>query len=231
MELERLRAAFPALQETALERLSFYGDFLAEYNQKVNLTAITDPEGILVKHFEDSLALLPYLPEEKTISLADVGTGAGFPGVVLLIARPDLSLTLIEATEKKLRFLELLLSHLSLSAQLCHRRAEEAGRDPAFREAFDAVSARAVASLSVLSEYCLPLVKPGGRFLAMKSMLAQKELADSRRAIALLGAEIEKQIDYRLSNGDARSLIVIKKISQISSKYPRPTSVIRKRPL
>ena len=231
MELERLRAAFPALQETALERLSFYGDFLAEYNQKVNLTAITDPEGILVKHFEDSLALLPYLPEEKTISLADVGTGAGFPGVVLLIARPDLSLTLIEATEKKLRFLELLLSHLSLSAQLCHRRAEEAGRDPAFREAFDAVSARAVASLSVLSEYCLPLVKPGGRFLAMKSMLAQKELADSRRAIALLGAETEKQIDYRLSNGDARSLIVIKKISQISSKYPRPTSVIRKRPL
>lgn len=231
MELERLRAAFPALQETALERLSFYGDFLAEYNQKVNLTAITDPEGILVKHFEDSLALLPYLPEEKTISLADVGTGAGFPGVVLLIARPDLSLTLIEATEKKLRFLELLLSHLSLSAQLCHRRAEEAGRDPAFREAFDAVSARAVASLPVLSEYCLPLVKPGGRFLAMKSMLAQKELADSRRAIALLGAETEKQIDYRLSNGDARSLIVIKKISQISSKYPRPTSVIRKRPL
>ena len=231
MELERLRAAFPALQETALERLSFYGDFLAEYNQKVNLTAITDPEGILVKHFEDSLALLPYLPEEKTISLADVGTGAGFPGVVLLIARPDLSLTLIEATEKKLRFLELLLSHLSLSAQLCHRRAEEAGRDPAFREAFDAVSARAVASLPVLSEYCLPLVKPGGRFLAMKSMLAQKELADSRRAIALLGAEPEKQIDYRLSNGDARSLIVIKKISQISSKYPRPTSVILKRPL
>lgn len=231
MELERLRAAFPALQETALERLSFYGDFLAEYNQKVNLTAITDPEGILVKHFEDSLALLPYLPEEKTISLADVGTGAGFPGVVLLIARPDLSLTLIEATEKKLRFLELLLSHLSLSAQLCHRRAEEAGRDPAFREAFDAVSARAVASLPVLSEYCLPLVKPGGRFLAMKSMLAQKELADSRRAIALLGAETEKQIDYRLSNGDARSLIVIKKISQISSKYPRPTSVILKRPL
>ncbi len=231
MELERLRAAFPALQETALERLSFYGDFLAGYNQKVNLTAITDPEGILVKHFEDSLALLPYLPEEKTISLADVGTGAGFPGVVLLIARPDLSLTLIEATEKKLRFLELLLSHLSLSAQLCHRRAEEAGRDPAFREAFDAVSARAVASLPVLSEYCLPLVKPGGRFLAMKSMLAQKELADSRRAIALLGAETEKQIDYRLSNGDARSLIVIKKISQISSKYPRPTSVILKRPL
>lgn len=231
MELERLRAAFPALQETALERLSFYGDFLAEYNQKVNLTAITDPEGILVKHFEDSLALLPYLPEEKTISLADVGTGAGFPGVVLLIARPDFSLTLIEATEKKLRFLELLLSHLSLSAQLCHRRAEEAGRDPAFREAFDAVSARAVASLPVLSEYCLPLVKPGGRFLAMKSMLAQKELADSRRAIALLGAETEKQIDYRLSNGDARSLIVIKKISQISSKYPRPTSVILKRPL
>lgn len=231
MELERLRAAFPALQETALERLSFYGDFLAEYNQKVNLTAITDPEGILVKHFEDSLALQPYLPEEKTISLADVGTGAGFPGVVLLIARPDLSLTLIEATEKKLRFLELLLSHLSLSAQLCHRRAEEAGRDPAFREAFDAVSARAVASLPVLSEYCLPLVKPGGRFLAMKSMLAQKELADSRRAIALLGAETEKQIDYRLSNGDARSLIVIKKISQISSKYPRPTSVILKRPL
>lgn len=231
MELERLRAAFPALQETALERLSFYGDFLAEYNQKVNLTAITDPEGILVKHFEDSLALLPYLPEEKTISLADVGTGAGFPGVVLLIARPDLSLTLIEATEKKLRFLELLLSHLSLSAQLCHRRAEEAGRDPAFREAFDAVSARAVASLPVLSEYCLPLVKPGGRFLAMKSMLAQKELADSRRAIALLGAETEKQIDYRLSNGDARSLIVIKKISQISSKYPRSTSVILKRPL
>lgn len=231
MELERLRAAFPALQETALERLSFYGDFLAEYNQKVNLTAITDPEGILVKHFEDSLALLPYLPEEKTISLADVGTGAGFPGVVLLIARPDLSLTLIEATEKKLRFLELLLSHLSFSAQLCHRRAEEAGRDPAFREAFDAVSARAVASLPILSEYCLPLVKPGGRFLAMKSMLAQKELADSRRAIALLGAETEKQIDYRLSNGDARSLIVIKKISQISSKYPRPTSVILKRPL
>ena len=228
---EQVKKALGFLDETACRRLAVYADFLTLYNQKVNLTAITDPEGILIKHFEDSLRLLPYLPQEKEITLADVGTGAGFPGVVLLIARPELHLTLIEATEKKLRFLQELLAQLALSAELHHGRAEEAGRDRAFRERFDVVTARAVAPLPSLAEYCLPLVKTGGRFLAMKSAQGAQELAQSRRAIALLGGEIAGEAEYALSNGDPRRLIVVKKISQTSPKYPRPTPMIRKNPL
>ena len=219
------------LDETALARLDTYAAFLAEYNQKVNLTAITDPAGIAVKHFEDSLALLRFLELPKGCRMADVGTGAGFPGVVLLIARPDLQLTLMDSTKKKLVFLQQLLQKLDLSAAVLHTRAEDAGQNPSYREQFDVVTARAVAELRVLAEYCLPLVKPGGQFAAMKATLIADERKNAAHALSVLGAKVEAQQDYALSNGDGRSLLLVKKVSQTSPKYPRPSALIAKKPL
>lgn len=219
------------LDETALARLDTYAAFLAEYNQKVNLTAITDPAGIAVKHFEDSLALLRFLDLPRGCRVADVGTGAGFPGMVLLIARPDLQLTLMDSTKKKLVFLQQLLQKLDLSATVLHTRAEEAGQNPSYREQFDVLTARAVAELRVLAEYCLPLVKTGGHFAAMKAALIADERKNAAHALSVLGAKVEVQRDYALSNGDGRSLLLMKKISQTSPKYPRPSALIAKKPL
>ncbi len=219
------------LTDEMLGQFAAYASFLREYNEKVNLTAITDPEEISVKHFEDSLVLLKYIDVPVGAAVADVGTGAGFPGVPLLIARGDLQLTLIEATGKKLVFVERLLEKLGLRATLVHMRGEEAGRDPQFRESFDLVTARAVAELNRLAEYCLPLAKIGGRFVAMKAQTAENELASAFSAIRKLGGSGTTVYEYPLSNGDTRTLLSIKKISQTSPQYPRNSGVITKKPL
>ncbi len=219
------------LSDEMTRQFALYADYLREYNQKVNLTAITDPEEISVKHFEDSLAILKYIEIPEGASVADVGTGAGFPGVPLLIARNDLQLTLIEATGKKLVFIRSLLEKLGLSATLVHMRGEEAGRDPRFRESFDLVTARAVAELNRLAEYCLPLTKIHGVFVAMKAQTAEYELANAVSAIKLLGGSGTSVREYPLSNGDTRTLLSIKKISQTSPEYPRNSGVISKKPL
>lgn len=209
------------------DALDTYARLLVEYNEKVNLTAITDPEGIETKHFIDSL-LLAALPEVRG-SLADVGTGAGFPGVVAKLYKPGLRLTLMEPTGKRLDFLRFLCGELGVEAEFCKERAEEAARK-AWRERFDMVTARGVASLDKLAEYCLPLAAVGGRFIAMKADAAG-ELAAAQGAFAKLGGRYERTDAFALPDGSARSLIVVQKISHTPPLYPRNGGRIAKSPL
>lgn len=218
-----------ALTGPMLDALDQYAEILVEYNQKVNLTAITDPEGIEDKHFADSL-LLANLPETAG-KLVDVGTGAGFPGVVAKIFKPELQLTLMEPTGKRVEFLKYVCAQLGLSGvEFAKERAEEAARK-VWREQFDVATARGVAALPMLSEYCLPLVKVGGVFLAMKGPGAAEELAESGAALKKLGGKGSSVAEFHLPGGDVRNIIRIKKISQTPPAYPRNGGKIAKSPL
>lgn len=218
-----------ALTGPMLDALDQYAEILVEYNQKVNLTAITDPEGIEDKHFADSL-LLADLPETAG-KLVDVGTGAGFPGVVAKIFKPELQLTLMEPTGKRVEFLKYVCAQLGLSGvEFVKERAEEAARK-VWREQFDVATARGVAALPMLSEYCLPLVKVGGVFLAMKGPGAAEELAESGAALKKLGGKGSGVAEFHLPGGDVRNIIRIKKISQTPPVYPRNGGKIAKSPL
>ena len=218
-----------ALTGPMLDALDQYAEILVEYNQKVNLTAITDPEGIEDKHFADSL-LLANLPETAG-KLVDVGTGAGFPGVVATIFKPELQLTLMEPTGKRVEFLKYVCAQLGLSGvEFAKERAEEAARK-VWREQFDVATARGVAALPMLSEYCLPLVKVGGVFLAMKGPGAAEELAESGAALKKLGGKGSGVAEFHLPGGDVRNIIRIKKISQTPPVYPRNGGKIAKSPL
>ena len=218
-----------ALTGPMLDALDQYAEILVEYNQKVNLTAITDPEGIEDKHFADSL-LLANLPETAG-KLVDVGTGAGFPGVVAKIFKPELQLTLMEPTGKRVEFLKYVCAQLGLSGvEFAKERAEEAARK-VWREQFDVATARGVAALPMLSEYCLPLVKVGGVFLAMKGPGAAEERAESGAALKKLGGKRSGVAEFHLPGGDVRNIIRIKKISQTPPVYPRNGGKIAKSPL
>ena len=218
-----------ALTGPMLDALDQYAEILVDYNQKVNLTAITDPEGIEDKHFADSL-LLANLPETAG-KLVDVGTGAGFPGVVAKIFKPELQLTLMEPTGKRVEFLKYVCAQLGLSGvEFAKERAEEAARK-VWREQFDVATARGVAALPMLSEYCLPLVKVGGVFLAMKGPGAAEELAESGAALKKLGGKGSGVAEFHLPGGDVRNIIRIKKISQTPPVYPRNGGKIAKSPL
>ena len=218
-----------ALTGPMLDALDQYAEILVEYNQKVNLTAITDPEGLEDKHFADSL-LLANLPETAG-KLVDVGTGAGFPGVVAKIFKPELQLTLMEPTGKRVEFLKYVCAQLGLSGvEFAKERAEEAARK-VWREQFDVATARGVAALPMLSEYCLPLVKVGGVFLAMKGPGAAEELAESGAALKKLGGKGSGVAEFHLPGGDVRNIIRIKKISQTPPVYPRNGGKIAKSPL
>lgn len=220
-----------SLDETALERFDRYAEALAETNKHLNLTAITDPEGIVTKHFLDSLSILSVLEPKKNARCIDVGTGAGFPGSSLLIARPDLQMTLLDSTQKKLHFVDSTLQSVGLSATVLHSRAEDAGQKAQYREQFDMVTARAVANLRELSEYCLPFVRLGGTFVAMKSQKTDEEIAEAVNAIHLLGGKIDTIHTFSLADAGERTLILIKKVSQTPPKYPRPSAKIAKQPL
>lgn len=210
------------------ERLNTYGNLLIEWNEKMNLTAITEPEAVLYKHFYDCLLFLKHIHPEKGASLIDVGTGAGFPGMVLKIARPDLKVTLLDGLNKRLVFLNEVLSSLSLAAETVHMRAEEAGRNPKYREKFDISCARAVAALPILSEYCIPLVKKGGLFVAMKGQSGADEATSAANAVKLLGGESSQIICETLTGEEQRTFIITKKISQTPPKYPRAGGKIAK---
>ena len=217
------------LSGAQLDLLDRYAEILVDYNQKVNLTAITSPEGIEDRHFADSL-LFAAQPE-VTGKLVDVGTGAGFPGVVAKIFKPDLQLTLMEPTGKRVDFLKYLCGELGLTGvEFAKERAEEAARK-IWREQFDVASARAVAALPVLCEYCLPLVKVGGLFLALKGAAGEEELAAAAGAIPRLGGRVETTHRYALPGGDARVLIVIRKEAPTPSRYPRTAALMKKSPL
>lgn len=217
--------------ENALDRFDAYAALLKDYNEKVNLTAITDPDGIVVKHFIDSLYLTKFVPLQKDMKAADVGTGAGFPGVALLIAEPGLCLTLFDSVNKKLDFIRFLLKELGLEAQVITSRAEDAGRKPEFREKFDLVTARAVAQMNMLSEYCVPLVKNGGLFAPLKAPLSVEEEQRGFCAAANLGCKIEKKVLYTLPDGSEREVILCRKTSATPAKYPRNAAQISKKPL
>lgn len=230
-ELQKAVESFAPLDEIAIKRLETYYKDLVEWNEKINLTAITDLEGVLTKHFYDSLLFLKYVDLPKNASLIDVGTGAGFPGVVLKIARPDIKLTLLDGLNKRLLFLESLLKNLGLEAETVHLRAEEGGKNEKYREKFDFATARAVARLNLLSEYCLPFVKRGGSFVALKGPTAEEEMAEARNAIQLCGGKKSEIFSEKLPDGSDRAITVIKKISQTPTKFPRPHAKIAKKPL
>lgn len=206
-------------------------ELLVEQNKTMNLTAITDPDGIAVKHFADSISALSAYDFAENAKVLDVGTGAGFPSIPLLIARPDLEMTMIDSTAKKLKYVASTVEILGLAAEVLHTRAEEAGQNKVYREKFDIVCSRAVAALNVLCEYCLPFVKVGGVFLAMKAAKVQEEIADARNAIKILGGKIVAEKSFTLSDGGERTIVVIKKISQVPPKYPRVSAQIAKKPL
>ena len=226
------------LDDTACDRFDRYAQLLVEWNEKMNLTAITRPEDIVLKHFADSLTALPLLPEKQGIRLIDVGTGAGFPGIPLAIARPDVKLTLLDSLNKRLIFLQEVCRALDIPAQTVHARAEEGGRRPQLREQFDVATARAVAALPVLAEYCLPFVKTGGQFIAMKGPESDAECRAAARAVTVLGGEPPRTHALLLPREpkdgveqSERRVFVISKVKHTPAQYPRPSAKIAKAPL
>lgn len=220
------------LDKEKTERLTIYGNLLLSWNEKINLTAITEPEEVLYKHFYDCILFLKHIKPERGESLIDVGTGAGFPGTVLKIMRPDIKVTLLDSLNKRLVFLNDVIEKTGLE-DICtvHMRAEDAGKSPTHREKYGIACARAVAAMPVLMEYCLPLVKKGGMFVAMKGASANEETAAAQNAARLLGAEKPTIICETLTGNERRAFVTAKKISQTPTKYPRKPSEISKRPL
>lgn len=219
------------LSETQAYKLTEYARLLVEWNEKINLTAITDNEGIVTKHFLDSLtALQTGCVKGRVI---DVGTGAGFPGLPLKIARPDIDLTLMDSLNKRINFLREVGAELNLDGvEYVHSRAEDGGRNRLYRSQFDTVVSRAVANLTVLSEWCIPFLRRGGYFLALKGPLADAELKDAKRAISILGGKIEDVFEADIPFTDLKhKIIIIKKVGQTPLKYPRKAGIATKTPL
>lgn len=219
------------ITDEQFERFDAYAGLLCEWNEKINLTAITDSEGIEQKHFYDSVVPFYMFDLPQNASVIDVGTGAGFPSCPLKIVRSDVRLTLLDSLNKRINFLKELSQSISLDAVCIHGRAEEEGRKPALREQFDVATARAVASLPELCEYCMPFVKVGGMFVALKGASGEQELENARNAIKTLGGRLERSVSYTLPCGDKRTLILIRKISQTPTKYPRNRGQMTKKPL
>lgn len=219
------------IDETAAKRLQKYAQMLTEWNEKINLTAITDPEGIVIKHFLDSALLLCHTDLKEGVRVIDVGTGAGFPGMVLKILRPEIDLTLLDGLNKRLIFLNEVAKELGLEVKTVHLRAEEAGRKEEFRERFDLATARAVAELRTLYEYCLPLCKKGGVFIAMKGPSAEEEFGNAKKAKGILGGGETVIKTETLTGEETRTFVITKKISQTPPKYPRQSAKITKMPL
>ena len=215
------------ITDEQMYRLGMYSEMLVQWNERINLTAITDPEGISVKHFFDSI--YPFSLEiPKASTMIDVGTGAGFPSCPVKIWRDDIKITLLDSLQKRITFLAQLSDSLSLGATCIHSRAEDLGNSPEFREKFDFATARAVADLC---EYCLPFVALGGKFLALKGSGAEEEIKQAKDAVKLLGGKITQTTEYTLPNGDGRTLVVIDKVSATPDKYPRTSAQIKKKSL
>lgn len=214
-----------------LNKFYNYMNLLLEWNEKINLTAITNPEEIVLKHFIDSLTINKYIERNKNI--VDVGTGAGFPGIPLKIYRPDVKVTLVDSLNKRIIFLNEVIDNLKLSdIYTVHSRIEDFGKDKKYREKFDYVTARAVANLSVLSEYLIPITKVNGKCICMKGSEIEEEVDNSRNAINILGGKIEKIEKFYLPNTDiSRNLVIINKIRNTPNKYPRKAGIPAKEPL
>lgn len=217
--------------EQLAERFDRYAELLVNWNQKINLTAITAPDDIVIKHFVDSLLLLKAYDVPQSAKMIDVGTGAGFPSVPVAMVRGDIRLTLMDSLNKRINFLTELSAELGVSAACVHARAEEFGNKAEFREQYDVACARAVAHLRELSEYCLPFVKVGGGFVALKSVGLEQELEEAKAAIDILGGKVEDICRFTLPDGAERAIAVIRKIRPTPKKFPRPYGKIKKNPL
>lgn len=227
---ELFNAAGIKLLSGEYEKFAEYARFLAEKNAVMNLTAIREPGEVAEKHFLDSVLPLKLCEVPLGTSLCDVGSGAGFPGVPIAIHRPDIKPALIDSLNKRVGFLRELCEKIGVEAECYHLRAEEAGRG-ALREKFDVATARAVSVMRVLCEYCLPLVKVGGVFLALKGGDCADELKEASGAIKTLGGKVEKSIEYALPSGDRRTLVVVKKLASTPGAYPRASGKISAKPL
>lgn len=221
------------LGEEQIQKLLTYKDLLSEWNEKVNLTSITDEKEIMIKHFLDSLTCVikPYIKNRDKV--IDVGTGAGFPGIPIHIYYPEIHLTLLDSLQKRIAFLEEVYKNIGIDNIIFqHGRAEDFGANPKFREKYDVALARAVAQLSVLCEYCLPFVKMGGYFLCQKGPNVDEELINAKNAIELLGGQFIEKIDIKLPFSDINhNIIIIKKIRQTPAKYPRKAGTPTKSPI
>lgn len=220
------------LTKDNIEKMGIYFDVLEEWNQKIDLTSITETKEIVIKHFLDSLMLLKHIKFPDGAKLIDVGTGAGFPGLVLKIMRPDLQISLLDSLNKRLKFVDRVKSALNIKdLKLMHFRAETAGKMELYREKFDFAVARAVAPMVQLLEYCVPFVKLQGTFIAMKSKKAADEIEVSEGAAVTLGAKLEKTSEFTLPGDIYRCLVCYKKFHSTPKRYPRQTGQIRKKVL
>ncbi len=214
-----------------LNKFNTYYEKLIEVNSYMNLTAVTEKEEVYNKHFLDSLTLLKAINLDSSLSLLDVGSGAGFPAIPLAIVKPNLNITIIDALNKRIKFLNDLVENLNISnVKAYHKRAEEYANEA--KESFDIVTARAVARLNVLIELCIPFVKVGGYFIAMKASGAKLEIDEALKGIKLLGGELSNTLELALPDGAGmRSIIIIKKVKETPSKYPRSFAKIKEKPL
>ena len=217
--------------EEQLKKFYDYMNLLIEWNQKINLTAITEPKEIILKHFIDSLTINKYIQQNST--LADVGTGAGFPGIPLKIIRSDLKITLVDSLNKRINFLNDVIEKLDLKGiEAVHSRIEEFGKNKKYRESFKNVTARAVANLTVLSEYLIPIAKIGGQCICMKGSNIEEEIETGKNAIKILGGKIKDINEFDLPDSDiSRNIIIIDKIKNTPNKYPRKPGTPSKEPI
>ena len=214
-----------------MDKFYKYMNLLIEWNEKMNLTAIIEPNEIILKHFIDSITILKDIKDGSTV--VDVGTGAGFPGIPLSIMNPALKITLVDSLNKRLIFLQEVINELDLkNVELVHARAEEFGRNKKYREKFDVATSRAVANLATLSEYLLPLVKINGKAISMKAGNASQEIEDAKKAIKTLGGNINNIEEFNLPQSDiGRTIIIIDKIKETPGKYPRKSGTPAKEPI
>lgn len=221
------------LSKKQLDQFLLYFELLTEWNRVMNLTAITEYDEVISKHFVDSLSLIKAYDLSKAIHIIDVGTGAGFPGMPLKIAFPHLQITLLDSLNKRINFLNCVIETLGLTGiQAVHGRAEDFAKPSHFREKYDLCVSRAVANMTTLSEYCLPFVKVGGQFISYKSEKLTEELESAQNAIHLLGGQVKDQIEFVLPGSDIyRNLLVIEKIRETPRKYPRKAGLPAKEPL
>lgn len=221
------------LSDKQLEQFQTYYEMLVEWNSFMNLTAITEYQDVYEKHFLDSMSLIHTFDVSSNVSVIDVGTGAGFPGLVLKIAFPNLQVTLLDSLNKRIQFLDAVIEKLGLTGiETVHGRAEDFAKPDKLRESFDLCVSRAVANLSTLCEYDLPFVKVGGLFISYKSEKVKEELDNAKNAISLLGGEVMKQDDFTLPGTDMyRNLLTIKKVSITPKRFPRKAGTPSKQPL
>lgn len=221
------------LSSKQVEQFMNYYSLLLEWNSFMNLTAITDFQDVVIKHFVDSISLIKAIDLHQSFSLIDIGTGAGFPGIPLKIVFPNLKVTLLDSLQKRIKFLDEVILKLNLNEiDAVHGRAEDFAKPDKLRELYDLCVSRAVANLSVLSEYCIPFVKPGGNFISYKSEKLIEELEKAKKAIFLLGGRLEKQIEFNLDNGNIyRNFVIIKKVQNTPKQYPRKSGVAIKKPI